>query len=107
MSGKRYLFFVSLTYSYSILRPLQDAIWQRGDEAAWFIEDGCENWLRNDEKQLHTIQQVMDYNPIAVFVPGNWVYHFFPGVKVAVFHGYPIQKRNKSITPTIHKRKAV
>ena len=68
MSGKRYLFFVSLTYSYSILRPLQDAMWQRGDEAAWFIEDGCENWLRNDEKQLHTIQQVMDYNPIAVFV---------------------------------------
>ncbi|MCD8557215.1 MAG: CDP-glycerol glycerophosphotransferase family protein [Bacteroides graminisolvens] len=97
MSGKRYLFFVSLTYSYSILRPLQDAMWQRGDEAAWFIEDGCENWLRNDEKQLHTIQQVMDYNPIAVFVPGNWVYDFFPGVKVAVFHGYAMKKRVEKI----------
>ena len=41
---------------------------------------------------MHTIQQVMDYNPIAVFVPGKLGVSFFPGVKVAVFHGYPIQK---------------
>jgi len=97
MGNRHYLFFVSLTYSYSILRPLQDAIWQRGDEVAWFIEDNCEIWLQQDEKQLYTIQQVIDYNPIAVFVPGNWVYDFFPGIKVAVFHGYAMKKRIEKI----------
>ena len=93
MDNKHYLFFVSLSYAYSILRPLQNAIWQQGNDVAWFIEEGCENWLQENEKQLRTIQQVMDYNPIAVFVPGNWVYDFFPGVKVAVFHGYAMKKR--------------
>lgn len=97
MDNKHYLFFVSLSYAYSILRPLQNAIWQQGNDVAWFIEEGCENWLQENEKQLRTIQQVMDYNPIAVFVPGNWVYDFFPGVKVAVFHGYAMKKRIEKI----------
>jgi len=95
--GKHYLFFVSLTYSFSILRPLQDEIWRRGDDVAWFIEDSCESWLTEKEKQLKTIQEVLDYNPIAVFAPGNFVYDFFPGVKVAVFHGYAMKKRVEKI----------
>ena len=95
--GKHYLFFVSLTYSFSILRPLQDEIWRRGDDVAWFIEDSCESWLTENEKQLKTIQEVLDYNPIAVFAPGNFVYDFFPGVKVAVFHGYAMKKRVEKI----------
>jgi len=95
--GKHYLFFVSLTYSFSILRPLQDEIWRRGDDVAWFIEDSCESWLTENEKQLKTIQEVIDYNPIAVFAPGNFVYDFFPGVKVAVFHGYAMKKRIEKI----------
>jgi len=94
---KRYLLFVSLTYSYSILRPVQEAIWQRGGEAAWFIEDGCPDWLVDGERKLNTIEEVMVFDPIAVFVPGNHVYDFFPGVKVEVFHGYAMKKRIEKI----------
>lgn len=84
---KRYLFFVTYSYSYSILRPIQDEIWRRGDDVAWYIEEGSENCLHANEKQLNTIKSVMEYNPIAVFAPGVRLYDFFPGVKVGVFHG--------------------
>ena len=91
--NKRYLFFASLSYSFSILRPLQEEIRRRGGEAAWFLEPTCEDWLSADERRLHTIEEVMAYDPIAVFAPGNHVYDFFPGVKVQVFHGYAMNKR--------------
>lgn len=90
---KHYLFFVSVAYSYPILRPLQDEIWSRGDEVAWFIEPDCPVLLEAHEKWMRTVQEVMDYQPIAVFAPGNYIYDFFPGVKVSLFHGYPINKR--------------
>lgn len=94
---KHYLFFASLTYAYSILRPLQDEIRRRGDVAAWYLEDSCPDLLAPDELRLKTFDEVFRFNPIAVFVPGNWVYDFFPGVKVEVFHGYPMKKRIEKI----------
>lgn len=94
---KRYLFFVSLSYAYSILRPLQEEIWKRGDEVAWFIEEPCEILLTGKEQRLKTISEVLSYDPIAVFAPGNYIYDFFPGVKVAVFHGYAMKKRIEKI----------
>ena len=95
--GKRYLLFASLSYSYPILRPLQEEIRRRGDDVAWFLEDSCPDLLKADEKRLNTIDEVMQYNPIAIFAPGNYIYDFFPGIKVQVFHGYPINKRNDKV----------
>lgn len=94
---KHYLFFCSLAYAYPILRPLQKEIRRRGDEVAWFLEDSCLDLLEDGELRLHTFKEVKDYNPIAVFAPGNHIYDFFPGVKVSVFHGYPINKRGDKV----------
>ena len=91
--NKRYLFFVSIAYSFPILRPLQEEIWRRGDEVFWFIEEPCVDLLKENEKRLNTIQEVLNYQPLAVFTPENLVYDFFPGLKVLLFHGYAINKR--------------
>lgn len=93
---KRYVFFVSVAYSYPILRPLQEEIWSNGDEVAWFIEPSCPVLLLPNELLLSGCKSVIDYNPIAIFAPGNYIYDFFPGVKVCLFHGYPINKRGAS-----------
>jgi len=93
----RYLFFVSELYSFAILRPLQAAIRARGDAVAWFLErEELARNLRDDEPRLTTTRAVFDWGPAAVFVPGNWVPHFFPGLKVEVFHGFSVGKRSES-----------
>ena len=94
MKEIRYLFFAEQNYSYSILRPLQKAILARGHKVAWFLagDEINKSYLGKDEQQLTTIQQVKDYSPVAVFTPGNVIPDFFPGIKVAVFHGFDARK---------------
>lgn len=90
-----YLFYISQNYSFEILRPLQQAIRARGDRCAWFVE-GDEINLKNfkkNETQLANIDAVIDFAPQAVFVPGNVVPNFIPGLKVQVFHGLEYKKK--------------
>ena len=93
----RYLFFVSQSYAFAILRPLEKAIRVRGDEVAWFFENVRDaRFLRTDEHRLMTPREAVQWNAKAVFVPGNWVPHFFPGLKVEVFHGFSVGKRSEA-----------
>ncbi|MEP1446424.1 MAG: CDP-glycerol glycerophosphotransferase family protein [Paraglaciecola sp.] len=92
---KQYLFYIAHNYSFEILRPLQQEIRLRGDEVAWFVE-GNEidaNYFEQNEKILETVDQAVEYNPRAVFVPGNLVPDFIPGLKVQVFHGFEWKKK--------------
>ncbi|WP_174208804.1 CDP-glycerol--glycerophosphate glycerophosphotransferase [Vibrio rumoiensis] len=95
MNNKKYLMYISQNYSYAILRPLQHVIRQQGGEVRWFFEgkEANPSFLKNDEVRLNSIEEVKGWNPDAVFVPGNIVPRFIPGVKVGVFHGFHSGKR--------------
>ncbi len=95
---KRYLFFISQDYSFPVLRPLQEEILARGDGVRWFLygDEITYDFLHEDEERLFKIEDVIAYNPDAVFVPGNVVPSFIPGLKVEVFHGLPSTKAKKN-----------
>lgn len=88
---KRYLLYGNERYALAILRPLQAAIRARGDEAAWFFDGPGAEELGEGERLLD-VPAVRRWNPTAVLTPGNHLPHFFPGVKVEVFHGFDAGK---------------
>ncbi|WP_448211275.1 CDP-glycerol glycerophosphotransferase family protein [Colwellia sp. MEBiC06753] len=95
MSQRRILLYIALDYSFTILRPIQQAAKARGDEVKWFVNGDQVNldFFAADEQRLTTLDDVVAYKPDAVFVPGNMVPDFIPGIKVQVFHGFNVQKR--------------
>ena len=86
--ANRYLLYGSERYALAILRPLQAAIRARGDAAAWFFDRAGSEDLRSDERLLTSVAEVRRWNPTAIFTSSNAIPHFFPGVKVSVFHGF-------------------
>ena len=91
--GKRYLFYVAHSYAYAILFPIEEEIARRGGESAWFVEAGCPTEALGERRRIEDFDEVEHFAPLAVLAPGNYIPDFFPGIKVEVFHGYPINKR--------------
>ena len=93
--ARNYLLYISQNYSFEILRPIQDVVRQRGDKCTWFVEGNEVNRTNflADEIVLPSVQSAIDFNPQAVFVPGNLVPNFIPGLKVQVFHGLEYKKK--------------
>lgn len=94
---KRYklLFYVEQNYSFDILRPLQDVALQQGHLVKWLLvgNDISHRFLKENEAGLETVSDAAAYSPDAVFVPGDRVPSFIPGLKVQVFHGLNESKR--------------
>lgn len=92
-----FLFYIAQNYSYAILRPLQQEILRQGHQVAWFLEGNevDSRYLTANETQLLTIKDIKNWKPDAVFVPGNTVPNFIPGLKVDVFHGFNSGKVNR------------
>ncbi len=90
--GRRYLLYGSVRYALAMLRPLQAAIRARGDEAAWFFDGDGWQELGHDETLLRSVDEVMHWSACAVLSPSIRLPHFFPGVKVQIFHGFDAGK---------------
>ena len=94
--ANNYLFYISQNYSFEILRPIQNWLRNRGDFSAWFVEGSEINsdYFQETDAILHSIEQIINFQPVAVFVPGNRVPNFIPGIKVQVFHGLEWKKKS-------------
>jgi len=91
----RFLLHVSYAYGLPICRPLEQEIRRRGYEVKWYSELEETSRLLVDENQLlKTPQSVIDYQPHVVLSATNTVPDFFPGIKVQIFHGFSINKRD-------------
>jgi len=92
-TARNYLFFVTKPYSISILEPLQEFIkTETSSQIYWFLASSARK-ITPTGIQLLTTEEVEEYSPDAVIVPGNVVPHFWPGLKVQIFHGLGEEKR--------------
>ena len=88
------MFYIEHDYSYEILRPLQKEIQKQGDHVCWFlVGKQINNHLSKAEHELKSVEEVIEYDPQACFVPGNTIPNFIPGLKVQVFHSLEWKKK--------------
>ena len=92
----RHLLFASELYALPILRPLAAAARARGDDVRWFVSSQISRFLHASEQRLIDGRAVCEWHPDSVISASNWVPHFFPGLKVQVFHGFNVDKRSEA-----------
>ena len=91
----RIVLFCENRYAIDILQPLyEEAVNQTRHNILWYIHTSKISSFRLDDDAVWTdsIQAVNDFNPEAIYAPGNIVPYYLPGVKIQVFHGYAAEK---------------
>lgn len=89
--------FCENKYAIDILHPLQvEADREGGNDVLWYVHSKRIKQFPLDGKVRWTdsIQDIYDFSPEAVFVPGNIVPYYLPGVKIEIFHGYATEKKD-------------
>ena len=94
-SNRRYILQIQQNYTFEILRPLQRAILAQGGKVLWFVIGNAVDTTKFTPYEEHTsnVDLVKAFAPHAVFVTGNVVPDFIPGLKVQVFHGFEWKKK--------------
>lgn len=93
----RIVLFCENKYAIDILYPIyQEALKSEDNQLLWYIHLPKIPVfpLQKEVTYTHSIQEVYDFSPEAIFVPGNIVPYYLPGVKVQVFHGYAAEKKD-------------
>ena len=91
------LLFCENKYAVDILFPLQEeADREGGHEVLWFVDKRKipDFPLREKVAWTNSMQECFDFSPEAVYVPGNIVPYYLPGVKIEIFHGYAAEKKD-------------
>ena len=89
--------FCENRYAIDILQPLyEEAVSQNCHDVLWYIHTPKIKSFKLDDGAHWTdsMQELYDFSPEAVFVPGNIVPYYLPGVKIQVFHGYAAEKKD-------------
>jgi hypothetical protein len=90
----RALLFCHNPYAIGILNPLCQRLKTEGHTVMWYLPVNLtENFPYKDDSYSSDMLSLIEYNPEAIFVPGNEVPHYLPGVKVQVFHGFAGEKK--------------
>lgn len=93
----RIVLFCENKYAIDILYPIyQEAIKSAENQLLWYVHllKIPDFPLQGKVDYTHDMQQVYDFSPEAIFVPGNIVPYYLPGVKIQVFHGYAAEKKD-------------
>lgn len=93
----RIVLFCENKYAVDILLPIyQEAVKSEANHILWYVHLPKIPVFPLDGKVVytHSMQEVYDFSPEAIFVPGNIVPYYLPGVKIQVFHGYAAEKKD-------------
>ena len=89
--------FCENKYAIDILKPLQDEAEDEGvNDILWYVHKKRipDFPLKDSVNWTNSIQEVYDFFPDVVFVPGNIVPYYLRGVKIQIFHGYAAEKKD-------------
>lgn len=82
----KFLLYIVHPYSIPIGKPLQEEIERQGHEVFWFSErEYTKKYLSENEKILHTIAEVIAYEPHIVLTATDTVADFFLELKYKFF----------------------
>ena len=93
----RIVLFCENKYAIDILYPLQKEAEDEGvNDILWYVHEKRipDFPLKDSVNWTNSIQEVYDFFPDVVFVPGNIVPYYLRGVKIQIFHGYAAEKKD-------------